>query len=131
MIKSQETTKWPRWSHRGDSGRPAGGGGGALPKRKEAVPAQGSPAESGMSYYTPKASASQGSAAQPAGDEDGPYRVAVYDGKIGVFRQGEAEPFLTADVEVYLLPQEDIALLRAGLEADTLAEVKAILEDYQ
>ena len=25
----------------------------------------------------------------------------------------------------------DIALLRAGLEADTLAEVKAILEDYQ
>ncbi|CDD30289.1 uncharacterized protein BN815_01523 [Firmicutes bacterium CAG:94] len=84
-----------------------------------------------MSYYTPKASASQGSAAQPAGDGDGPYRVAVYDGKIGVFRQGEAEPFLTADVEVYLLPQEDIALLRAGLEADTLAEVKAILEDYQ
>ena len=84
-----------------------------------------------MSYYTPKASASQGSAAQPAGDEDGPYRVAVYDGKIGVFRQGETEPFLTADVEVYLLPQEDIALLRAGLEADTLAEVKAILEDYQ
>lgn len=57
--------------------------------------------------------------------------MAVYDGKIGVFRQGEAEPFLTADVEVYLLPQEDIALLRAGLEADTLAEVKAILEDYQ
>ena len=100
-------------------------------KGREAVPAQGSPAESGMSYYTPKASASQGSAAQPAGDEDGPYRVAVYDGKIGVFRQGEAEPFLTADGEVYLLPQEDIALLRAGLEADTLAEVKAILEDYQ
>ena len=100
-------------------------------KGREAVPAQGSPAESGMSYYTPKASASQGSAAQPAGDEDGPYRVAVYDGKIGVFRQGETEPFLTADVEVYLLPQEDIALLRAGLEADTLAEVKAILEDYQ
>ena len=100
-------------------------------KGREAVPALGSPAESGMSYYTPKASASQGSAAQPAGDEDGPYRVAVYDGKIGVFRQGEAEPFLTADVEVYLLPQEDIALLRAGLEADTLAEVKAILEDYQ
>ena len=100
-------------------------------KGREAVPAQGSPAESVMSYYTPKASASQGSAAQPAGDEDGPYRVAVYDGKIGVFRQGEAEPFLTADVEVYLLPQEDIALLRAGLEADTLAEVKAILEDYQ
>ena len=100
-------------------------------KGREAVPAQGSPAESGMSYYTPKASASQGSAAQPAGDGDGPYRVAVYDGKIGVFRQGETEPFLTADVEVYLLPQEDIALLRAGLEADTLAEVKAILEDYQ
>ena len=75
-------------------------------KGREAVPAQGSPAESGMSYYTPKASASQGSAAQPAGDGDGPYRVAVYDGKIGVFRQGEAEPFLTADVEVYLLPQD-------------------------
>ena len=41
------------------------------------------------------------------------------------------QPFLTADVDVYLLPEEDIALLRKGLTAQSLTEVKSILEDYE
>ena len=100
-------------------------------KREAAVPVQASPAQDGLCYYTPNPASSQESHSSLALEDEGPYQVRVYSGKIGVFRQGETEPFLTADVEVYLLPQEDIALLRAGLEADTLAEVKAILEDYQ
>ena len=84
-----------------------------------------------MSYYTPKPDASQGSTPSPVPESDGPYRVGIYQGKIGVFEAGETEPLLTADVEVYLLPEEDIALLRQGIRAENLAEVKSILEDYQ
>lgn len=61
------------------------------------------------------------------------YLVTVYEGKIGVFENGKTSspPFLTADVNVYLLPDEDITLLRKGLRAEGLAEVRAILEDYR
>ena len=99
--------------------------------QEDAVPTQGSVAQNGMSYYTPKPDASQGSTPSPVPDSDGPYRVGIYQGKIGVFEAGETEPLLTADVEVYLLPEEDIALLRQGIRAENLAEVKSILEDYQ
>ncbi|MGI6255555.1 MAG: hypothetical protein ACOYJZ_07955 [Acutalibacter sp.] len=98
---------------------------------RNAVATAGSPAQKDMSYYTPKASASQESEPSSQPSDEGPYRVAVYQGKIGVFQEGESEPFLTADVEVYLLPKEDIALLRQGILADDLAEVRSILEDYQ
>ena len=98
---------------------------------RNAVETAGSPAQKDMSYYTPKASASQGSQSPSPLTEDGPYRVTIYQGKIGVFQNGEDEPFLTADVEVYLLPKEDIALLRQGILAQDLAQVRSILEDYQ
>ena len=98
---------------------------------KDAVPTQGSVVQNGMSYYTPKPDASQEMGPSPSLEQDGPYRVGIYQGKIGVFEAGEAEPFLTADVEVYLLPEEDVALLRQGIVAEDLATVKSILEDYQ
>lgn len=97
---------------------------------ESAVPTQGTPAESISSYYTPKPTSSQETTASPIPSSDGPYRVALYDGKIGVFRPGESTPYLTADVSVYLLPEEDIALLRKGITAQNLTEVKRILEDY-
>ncbi len=95
------------------------------------VPVQGTPAENDTAYYTPKPDASQEIRPTPTPEKDGPYQVAVYQGKIGVFRPGETTPFLTADVDVYLLPEEDIALLRKGLTAESLTEVKRILEDYE
>ena len=79
----------------------------------------------------PKPAASQESPAAAQPEPDGPYRVALYEGKIGVFQLGDTKPFLTADVDVYLLPEEDIALLRKGLTAQSLTEVKSILEDYE
>lgn len=95
------------------------------------VPVQGTPTQNDTTYYTPKPDASQGTQLTPSPESDGPYRIAIYQGKIGVFQMGETEPYLTADVDVYLLPEEDIALLRKGLTAENLTEVKRILEDYE
>ena len=62
------------------------------------------PKNSFSSYYTPKASASQEipGASLPVTQEEERYRVTLYEGKIGVFRGGEDEPFLIADVSAYL-----------------------------
>ena len=100
-------------------------------RQEAAVPAQAGTTQNDMSYYTPKPAASQESPAAAQPEQDGPYRVALYEGKVGVFQLGAAEPFLTADVDVYLLPEEDIALLRKGLTAQRLPAVKSILEDYE
>lgn len=100
-------------------------------RQEAAVPAQAGTTQNDMSYYTPKPAASQESPASAQPEPDGPYRVALYEGKIGVFQLGDTKPFLTADVDVYLLPEEDIALLRKGLTVQSLTEVKSILEDYE
>lgn len=71
----------------------------------------------------------QGAAPSPSPQEER-YTVSVYNGKIGVFRGNEPIPFLTAETEVYLLPQEDILLLRRGIPASSMSQVRAILEDY-
>ena len=81
-------------------------------------------------YYTPNAAASQENSGETPSREES-YLVTVYDGKIGVFREGEDEPFLTADTEVYLLPREDVAILEKGIRAQGFGAVKSILEDYQ
>ena len=96
-----------------------------------AVPAQGIPAQNDTTYYTPKPDASQETASDPLSESEGPYRITIYQGKIGVFQKGETEPCLTADVDVYLLPKEDVDLLRAGINAENLKEAKQILEDYE
>ncbi len=99
-------------------------------RQERVVPTQGTPHENNSSYYTPNPSASQESSGASTQEEDGPYRIALYEGKIGVFQEGETEPYLLADVSVYLLPEEDIALLRRGISAENLTEVRRILEDY-
>jgi hypothetical protein len=92
------------------------------------------PEEPGMAYYTPNPALSQENpkAGENTGsaEEGGPYVVGLYQGKLGVFPQGGAEPVLTADVPVYLLPEEDLTLLKKGIPAQTLSEARKILEDY-
>lgn len=120
-------------------------------KRNAAVAVQGNPEQTYVSYYSPKPSASQenrnsenssaesigkreGSAAEPGKSteaEKESYLITVYNGKIGVYRDGEVSPFLTADVDVYLLPQEDVAILKKGIRAESFSEVKGVLEDYE
>ena len=110
--------------------------GAAQSLKREAVQAQGQPVStknSFSSYYTPKASASQEipGASLPVTQEEERYRVTLYEGKIGVFRGGEDEPFLIADVSAYLLPEEDVEILRRGIEVDSFTGVKQVLEDYR
>ncbi len=94
-------------------------------------------------HYTPNRAVSQETASAPGdtpanAQEAAPsptpagenYTVSVYNGKIAVFRGQEAVPFLTAETEVYLLPQEDIQLLRRGIPASSMSQVRSILEDY-
>lgn len=122
----------------------------------DAVPLASRPTQSLNDYYSSKEALSQESeqpggetkqtASAPirtgktgtetssrSGDQTAFYLVTVYEGKIGVFENGDksAPPFLTADVNVYLLPQEDLTLLRKGIVAENFAAVKRILEDYQ
>lgn len=100
--------------------------------KRDAVAAQGNPEKNYTSYYNPKVSSSQERAeSRESSEEKEHYLVTVYNGKIGVFRGGESSPFLTADTDVYLLPQEDIQILRKGIRAESFAEVKGILEDYE
>ena len=97
---------------------------------------QESEASRGQSQRSTPAPASTGkNSGQTASTAGQPvfYLVTVHDGKIGVFENGDKSqaPVLTADVNVYLLPQKDMMLLKEGIFADSLAAVRGILEDYQ
>ncbi len=97
------------------------------------------------SYYSPNAAASQetsekptqpvGSTAPPASETPAAdretYLITLYRGQVGVFRAGESEPFLTAPIQVYLLPQADREYLEQGVRVTGMSAVKAVLEDYE
>lgn len=104
------------------------------------IPLEQDSAQSQPVYYSSNAVVSQensgirkDSAEKNFNEPAGGYLITVYEGKIGVFESGRTSspPFLTADVNVYLLPDEDITLLKKGLRVETLAEVRAVLEDYR
>lgn len=77
----------------------------------------------------PESSAlSGGTSSRP---EDELYLITVHEGKIGVFRSGESTPFLLSDIDVYLLPEEDLSILRKGIRVTSFGAVKGVLEDYE
>ena len=104
-------------------------------KQNSEIAVQCDPAKNASSYYTLNSFSSQESqnsqASSTAVRETEHYLITVCDGKIGVYKNGASDPFLTADVDVYLLPEEDLKLLRKGIATDSFMEVKAILEDYE
>lgn len=114
-------------------------------KRDAPVMTQGSPEQGNTSYYSlnslssqeneGKAAVSREEAASKSSsvppEKKERYLITVHDGKIGVFREGETSPFLIADTEVYLLPEEDIKILRKGIRVDSFSAVKGVLEDYE
>lgn len=81
-------------------------------------------------YYTPKPALSQESSKTEEKEPEEGFLVTIYRGGIGVFQPGKSVPVLTRHTEVYLLPEEDIELLRAGIWAQDLTQAKEILEDY-
>lgn len=107
-------------------------------KQKPSLAVQGSLEESYTSYYSPKPAASQEIRETPAPSLPAPspsaepekYLITIYSGKIGVFREGEASPMLITETDVYLLPKEDIDILRQGIRVTGFSAVKSVLEDY-
>lgn len=103
-----------------------------LGRRTSAVSAEpNSPPENTVTtYYTPKPATSQeNSETEESGAGTG-FLVTIYRGGIGVFQDGRTLPVLTKHTQVYLLPEEDIKLLREGIRARDLTEAREILEDF-
>lgn len=111
-------------------------------KRRTSLAVQGAPEQSYTSYYSSKPAPSQEMPemglsstedSQKAGSSqrEEEYLITVHNGKIGVFREGEASPFLTADVDVYLLPKADMDILRRGIRVSSFSAVRSVLEDYE
>lgn len=105
-----------------------------LSLKRGAAAVQGEPVEPpekpGSAYYTPKSASSQENSETGETDPENGYLVTVYRGGIGVFQSGKTVPVLTSHTEVYLLPEEDIQLLRKGIWAEDLTRAKEILEDF-
>lgn len=105
-----------------------------LTLRRGAVAVQSDPVDSpekpGTAYYTPNPASSQENSETEESSSSGEYLVTIYRGGIGVFQEGKSLPVLTSHTQVYLLPEEDIQLLRRGILAKDLTEAKQILEDY-
>lgn len=58
------------------------------------------------------------------------YIMKLYNGKIVIFKIGEAEPFETLDTDIKDLPQGDIELLTSGIKLQNAAELQRAIEDY-
>lgn len=52
------------------------------------------------------------------------------DGRLAVFRKGEANPFMTTETYTNTLPRADINKLKKGVEAADAEELRKLLEDY-
>lgn len=104
--------------------------GGLLPERTQKALESSLDENSGSAYYTPKTAASQESAAKGEEKEEEGYFITIYKGKLGVFKAGQAEPVMVREKEALLLPEADLRLLRQGLWAKDMNEVRKILEDY-
>ena len=84
------------------------------------------------SNYIPTATPSQENSSEtPSKTVSEEYYITIHNDKIGVFRNYETEPFIVANVPVYLLPKGDIQILQKGLHANSMTQVKSILEDYE
>ena len=59
------------------------------------------------------------------------YTVREYEGRIGVFCRGNAQPFRYAQADPGLLPDYDREQLREGIGFDNEEELRAYLEDME
>lgn len=57
------------------------------------------------------------------------YIVADYNGKVAVFEKGSTQPLTVYDIYTHLLPENDIELLRRGIEFSDMEALQHCLED--
>lgn len=72
----------------------------------------------------------ENSQVEAAADSRG-YIVQEYNGQIGIFWADTGELYDTLDVAVSSLPKPDAALLKQGIRAETAAQLRALVEDYE
>lgn len=58
------------------------------------------------------------------------YTLREYDGKIGVFRQGNVIPDRVLDVYVFMLPENDAIRLEKGICVTGSDAVRSLIEDF-
>lgn len=58
------------------------------------------------------------------------YTLREYEGKIGIFCDGNTLPDKVLDVYLITLPADDVVRLRDGITASNQAEVRALIEDF-
>lgn len=120
-------------------------------KGETEVPTESESSENHSSYYNPNDNSSQETGQVTAGitqptatpkptQKPSPspsptvketYLVTIHEGKIAAFKNDDPEPVLISGISVSLLPEEDQALLKEGITADSMPAVRAILEDYE
>ncbi len=70
----------------------------------------------------------------PPAEADTPAQIAYivkeYGGKVAVFTPEETEPVAVYEVYVHLLPENDIEILRKGIEVDDDYTLLKTLEDF-
>lgn len=89
--------------------------------------AQGSPDPPPSSSAQPISFAAESA---EASHPDSLYYLGESHGYVAAFRGGESEPFQVLDTPVSALPSEDQRLLRAGIPANSRAELQRLIEDY-
>ncbi len=58
------------------------------------------------------------------------YIIKLYNGKIGIFLQGETEPFQILDVDPNVLPESDQQGLKTGIEIHGAENLRQLIEDF-
>lgn len=66
-----------------------------------------------------------------AAHEEQPFcTVKAHEGKLAVFRYGETEPYMTMNVRVSMLPDNDREQFLHGIELYSEKELKQLIEDF-
>ena len=58
------------------------------------------------------------------------YVIKEYEGRIGVYKTDEKNPFQVIDIPTYLLPPYDKLELQSGIPVKDVSELQEKLEDY-
>lgn len=62
--------------------------------------------------------------------QTGGWYMREYNGKIGIYRSGAAQPEQVLDVYVSMLPDEDKKMLAKGIYLKSRTELEERIEDY-
>ncbi|MBR4889009.1 MAG: hypothetical protein IKU17_07680 [Clostridia bacterium] len=92
---------------------------------------QNEPPTSAQSGENPSQMEEKTPSEQPVNAKPSEIVLREHEGIIGVFADGNAEPFLTVNIRVSSLPGTDAALIRQGIAVESMEALQRLLEDYE